>query len=99
MATISLALSYQIDRSDKDMWGNICFFFFLIIPLSILLFICSTTVFGVSTDSMQLSYDHRGNSVPTILLLMQQRLYAQGGLQVIYYFSLRSLFFVNFFLR
>ncbi|WOG94530.1 hypothetical protein DCAR_0313826 [Daucus carota subsp. sativus] len=41
----------------------------------------STTVFGVSTDSMQLSYDHRGNSVPTILLLMQQRLYAQGGLQ------------------
>ncbi|KAK1368246.1 hypothetical protein POM88_034338 [Heracleum sosnowskyi] len=24
-------------------------------------------------DSMQLSYDHRGNSVPTILLLMQQQ--------------------------
>ncbi|KAK1394424.1 Rho GTPase-activating protein 1 [Heracleum sosnowskyi] len=41
----------------------------------------STTVFGVSTQSMQLSYDHRGNSVPTILLLMQQRLYDQGGLQ------------------
>lgn len=41
----------------------------------------STTVFGVSTDSMQLSFDSRGNSVPTILLLMQQRLYAQGGLQ------------------
>ncbi|KAK1382992.1 Rho GTPase-activating protein 1 [Heracleum sosnowskyi] len=41
----------------------------------------STTVFGVSTESMQLSYDHRGNSVPTILLLMQQRLYAQEGLQ------------------
>lgn len=31
---------------------------------------------------MQLSYDSRGNSVPTILLLMQRRLYAQGGLQV-----------------
>ncbi|XVE79235.1 hypothetical protein DITRI_Ditri14bG0041600 [Diplodiscus trichospermus] len=30
---------------------------------------------------MQLSYDSRGNSVPTILLLMQRRLYAQGGLQ------------------
>lgn len=31
---------------------------------------------------MQLSYDSRGNSVPTILLLMQRHLYAQGGLQV-----------------
>ncbi|KAF7120528.1 hypothetical protein RHSIM_Rhsim13G0112200 [Rhododendron simsii] len=41
----------------------------------------STTVFGVSTESMQLSYDSRGNSVPTILLLMQRRLYAQGGLR------------------
>ncbi|GMI94567.1 hypothetical protein like AT5G22400 [Hibiscus trionum] len=41
----------------------------------------STSVFGVSTESMQLSYDSRGNSVPTILLLMQCRLYAQGGLQ------------------
>ncbi|CAI9781426.1 unnamed protein product [Fraxinus pennsylvanica] len=42
----------------------------------------SATVFGVSTESMQLSYDPRGNSVPTILLLLQRRLYAQGGLQV-----------------
>ncbi|KAJ6994445.1 hypothetical protein NC653_017309 [Populus alba x Populus x berolinensis] len=41
----------------------------------------SATVFGVSTESMQLSYDSRGNSVPTILLMMQRRLYAQGGLQ------------------
>ncbi|KAA8549880.1 hypothetical protein F0562_001564 [Nyssa sinensis] len=41
----------------------------------------SATVFGVSTESMQLSYDLRGNSVPTILLLMQSHLYAQGGLQ------------------
>ncbi|KAK9291071.1 hypothetical protein L1049_009258 [Liquidambar formosana] len=41
----------------------------------------STTVFGVSTESMQLSFDSRGNSVPTILLMMQRRLYAQGGLQ------------------
>ncbi|KAL2536102.1 Rho GTPase-activating protein 1 [Forsythia ovata] len=41
----------------------------------------SATVFGVSTESMQLSYDPRGNSVPTILLLLQRRLYAQGGLQ------------------
>ncbi|KAF7805717.1 rho GTPase-activating protein 5-like [Senna tora] len=30
---------------------------------------------------MQLSFDTRGNSVPTILLLMQKRLYAAGGLQ------------------
>ncbi|CAO2824016.1 unnamed protein product [Amaranthus hypochondriacus] len=41
----------------------------------------STKVFGVSTNSMQLSFDTRGNSVPTILLLMQHRLYALGGLQ------------------
>ncbi|KAG6479938.1 rho GTPase-activating protein 5-like [Zingiber officinale] len=41
----------------------------------------STTVFGVSTESMQCSYDARGNSVPTILLLMQRRLYEQGGLR------------------
>lgn len=42
----------------------------------------SATVFGVSTESMQLSYDSRGNSVPTILLLMQRHLYVQEGLQV-----------------
>lgn len=30
---------------------------------------------------MQLSFDSRGNSVPTILLMMQARLYSQGGLQ------------------
>ncbi|KAJ6790544.1 rho GTPase-activating protein 4-like [Iris pallida] len=41
----------------------------------------SANVFGVSTESMQCSYDSRGNSVPTILLLMQRRLYERGGLQ------------------
>nr|XP_010931121.1 rho GTPase-activating protein 1 isoform X1 [Elaeis guineensis] len=41
----------------------------------------SVRVFGVSTESMQCSYDSRGNSVPTILLLMQRRLYEQGGLR------------------
>ncbi|KAM7526040.1 hypothetical protein LguiA_015942 [Lonicera macranthoides] len=41
----------------------------------------STSVFGVSTDTMHLSFDTRGNSVPTILLMMQSRLYSQGGLQ------------------
>ncbi|KAK9156774.1 hypothetical protein Scep_003348 [Stephania cephalantha] len=41
----------------------------------------SANVFGVSTESMQCSYDNRGNSVPTILILMQKRLYARGGLQ------------------
>ncbi|XP_075473582.1 rho GTPase-activating protein 2-like [Primulina tabacum] len=41
----------------------------------------SVSVFGVSADSMQCSYDTRGNSVPTILLLMQERLYGQGGLK------------------
>ncbi|KAK9281591.1 hypothetical protein L1049_004494 [Liquidambar formosana] len=41
----------------------------------------SVSVFGVSAQSMQCSYDSRGNSVPTILLLMQERLYSQGGLK------------------
>ncbi|KAL5219993.1 hypothetical protein ABZP36_024706 [Zizania latifolia] len=42
----------------------------------------SKTVFGVSTESMQCSYDSRGNSIPSILLLMQRRLYDQGGLKM-----------------
>ncbi|XP_057782441.1 rho GTPase-activating protein 2-like [Salvia miltiorrhiza] len=41
----------------------------------------SVSVFGVSAESMQCSYDNRGNSVPTILLLMQDRLYSQDGLK------------------
>ncbi|PKU66085.1 rho GTPase-activating protein 5 [Dendrobium catenatum] len=41
----------------------------------------SAKVFGVSTESMQCSYDCRGNSVPTILLSMQRSLYEQGGLR------------------
>ncbi|KAL9142792.1 hypothetical protein ABFS82_14G194700 [Erythranthe guttata] len=40
----------------------------------------SVSVCGVSAESMQWSYDTRSNSVPTILLLMQQKLYALGGL-------------------
>jgi len=41
----------------------------------------SKTVFGVSTESMQCAYDGRGNSVPTVLLHLQRRLYDQGGLR------------------
>ncbi|XP_030505693.2 rho GTPase-activating protein 2 [Cannabis sativa] len=41
----------------------------------------SASVFGVSAESMQCGYDSKGNSVPTILLLMQERLYSQGGLK------------------
>ncbi|XP_030548022.2 rho GTPase-activating protein 3 [Rhodamnia argentea] len=41
----------------------------------------SASVFGVSAKSMQCSYDERGNSIPTILLMMQRRLYAEGGLK------------------
>ncbi|XP_042505824.1 rho GTPase-activating protein 3 isoform X2 [Macadamia integrifolia] len=41
----------------------------------------SASVFGVSAESMQCSYDHRGNSIPTILLMMQRRMYLEGGLQ------------------
>ncbi|CAH8304934.1 unnamed protein product [Eruca vesicaria subsp. sativa] len=41
----------------------------------------SASVFGVSAKSMQCSYDNRGNSIPTILLRMQKRLYTEGGLK------------------
>ena len=41
---------------------------------------CSKTAFGVSTESMQCAHDARGNSVPSILLHLQRRLYDQGGL-------------------
>ncbi|KAK7258453.1 hypothetical protein RIF29_24031 [Crotalaria pallida] len=41
----------------------------------------SVKVFGVSAKSMQCSYDERGNSVPTILLMIQNRLYSEGGLK------------------
>ncbi|KDP28434.1 hypothetical protein JCGZ_14205 [Jatropha curcas] len=41
----------------------------------------SANVFGVSAKSMQCTYDDRGNSVPTILLMMQKRLYVEGGLK------------------
>jgi hypothetical protein len=40
----------------------------------------SKTAFGVSTESMQCAHDARGNSVPSILLHLQRRLYDQGGL-------------------
>ncbi|KAL8138307.1 hypothetical protein V2J09_004308 [Rumex salicifolius] len=41
----------------------------------------SVRVFGVTPQSMQCSMDERGNSVPTILLMMQKRLYEEDGLQ------------------
>ncbi|KAJ8436893.1 hypothetical protein Cgig2_017318 [Carnegiea gigantea] len=41
----------------------------------------SASVFGVSPQSLQYAIDERGNSVPTILLMMQKRLYQEGGLQ------------------
>ncbi|XP_047334834.1 rho GTPase-activating protein 2-like [Impatiens glandulifera] len=41
----------------------------------------SISVFGVSAESMQCCFDSRGNSVPTILLLLQEKLYTQLGLK------------------
>ncbi|GAB2220731.1 hypothetical protein Droror1_Dr00008401 [Drosera rotundifolia] len=41
----------------------------------------SASVFGVSAESMQCAYDSKGNSVPIILLLMQEKLYSQDGLK------------------
>lgn len=59
----------------------------------IIMSICSVSVFGVSAESMQCSYDSKGNSVPTILLLMQERLYSQGGLKVSAKFMIILLIF------
>ncbi|KAK3143922.1 hypothetical protein QOZ80_4AG0306660 [Eleusine coracana subsp. coracana] len=42
----------------------------------------SVSVFGVSPTSLQCSYDNRGNSVPTILLMMQRNLYVREGLKI-----------------
>ncbi|TVT99706.1 hypothetical protein EJB05_54906 [Eragrostis curvula] len=42
----------------------------------------SVNIFGVSPTSLQCSYDQRGNSVPTILLMMQRNLYAREGLKI-----------------
>ncbi|XP_020170724.1 rho GTPase-activating protein 5 [Aegilops tauschii subsp. strangulata] len=42
----------------------------------------SASVFGVSPTSLQCSYDQRGNSVPTILLTMQRKLYLREGLKI-----------------
>jgi hypothetical protein len=51
-----------------------------------LLLFCSQNVFGVSAESMQCAFDTKGNSVPMILLLMQERLYHEGGLKVFFFF-------------
>lgn len=48
----------------------------------------------MSAESMQCAYDSKGNSVPTILLLMQDKLYSQGGLKVVT--KLGSTFFALF---
>ncbi|KAL6882683.1 hypothetical protein ACP4OV_011373 [Aristida adscensionis] len=42
----------------------------------------SVSVFGVSPTSLQCSYDQRGNSVPTILLMIQRKLYIRNGLKI-----------------
>ncbi|CAM6007911.1 unnamed protein product [Sphagnum balticum] len=39
-------------------------------------------VFGVAAEDMECGYDSRGNSVPCILLRMQERLYQTGALKV-----------------
>ncbi|KEH23432.1 PAK-box/P21-Rho-binding domain Rho GTPase activating protein [Medicago truncatula] len=50
----------------------------------------SVSVFGVSVESMQCSYDSKGNSVPAILLLMQERLYSQGRTKGIFCINLEN---------
>ncbi|GJT17280.1 Rho GTPase-activating protein 3-like protein [Tanacetum coccineum] len=65
---IGLPLDFQLDVPRKA-------------PSARLSYGRSVCVFGVSVESMQCSYDERGNSVPTILLMMQNRLYSEGGLQ------------------
>ena len=42
----------------------------------------SDSVFGIRPECMHCSHDEYGNTVPTILLQLQRRLYELGGLKV-----------------
>ncbi|MCO5571202.1 hypothetical protein L7F22_024937 [Adiantum nelumboides] len=53
----------------------------------------SASVFGVFEESMQCSYDQKGNSVPVIFLLLQEILYDQGSL--VYSFQAKGVFRIN----
>lgn len=66
----------------QKLWILVHYWFKIQFPSFLLILTCSMSVFGVSPQSMQCSYDHRGNSVPTILLKIQSRLYSEGGLRV-----------------
>jgi hypothetical protein len=59
-------------RVDRALWHT----------CSLTFYYGSQTIFGVSIESMQCAFDSRGNSVPVILLLMQEQLYQRGGLKV-----------------
>lgn len=61
--------------------ASYAFFIFHLTYIIFFFFWSSVSVFGVSAKSMQCSYDDRGNSVPTILLMMQRHLYSEGGLK------------------
>lgn len=75
-----LGLGFMYFFFPKPHLARLYIFIHMLIWFSIIN--CSVSVFGVSAESMQCSYDSKGNSVPTILLLMQERLYSQGGLKV-----------------
>ncbi|KAE8808847.1 rho GTPase-activating protein 5-like [Hordeum vulgare] len=45
----------------------------------------AASVFSMLPESMQCGYDNTGSSVPKILLLMQERLYSQDGLKVLFH--------------
>ncbi|KAK9743214.1 hypothetical protein RND81_03G225000 [Saponaria officinalis] len=58
-----------------------CFHGFLVCLMNFFLnFLLNVSVFGVSPQSMQCCIDERGSSVPTLLIMMQKQVYAQGGL-------------------
>ncbi len=50
-------------------------------------------VFGVAAEDMECGYDSRGNSVPCILLRMQERLYQTGALKVCMVFRKPPFYF------
>ncbi len=50
-------------------------------------------VFGVAAEDMECGYDSRGNSVPCILLRMQERLYQTGALKVCMVFCKPPFYF------
>ncbi|KAK9733600.1 hypothetical protein RND81_04G077600 [Saponaria officinalis] len=94
---LGLPLEFQVEIPRKVPSARISVFLYILVankqnlgcsavpacirPKDILRGALFLSVFGVSAKSMQCSHDPKGNTVPIILLLMQERLYSVNGLK------------------